>query len=367
MVLSYAIIALTCMSQGGASMSLDEVVQANTSSLAGIRSLAVHVKEFQTEPAESVSDNALKLTVEYTYRMQGKEERVTTDLLFKPPAPGGDRPGHVETYNGPAGFREIIGYDPAHPSKLGEYSLSRAQGTIAPQKTDEPPFPLNPKSDLLFVLYKKPKYLSLRDLIATTRTARLVATPANSPHHCYEIAVEWPESRRLICVDPAANFMIRRVESSRPDSDEPRSPSFVEVVSFQDCGDGIFIPTRIEATSQLTGGRSLKVLNTCEVLSCNQPIPADEFRVDFPDWLCVVDQRSGKIHYWGPDDKPRLTFSNAEEHRRWRQPRLTQARRAQRDPGFPWSIVMGAITVIIAVTATLWTRYRSRGELAERP
>lgn len=354
---------LAVVAQGGSSLSLKEVAQANAASVAGIRSLVIKVKTYQSNPGGD--PDALSLTNEYTYRVQGDEERMTLDT---PQAadPSGDKPGYSDAYNGPGGFREIAGYDPKRPASLGEYSLTRTQGQLSARKTDGQSFAMYPRWDLLFEVYKKPKYLLLKDLIAQSKSARLAATPSTSPRRCYEIEVVLAEGVRLISVDPAANFMVRCMEFRLPPPSTSK-PSSVEVASFRACGDGVFIPEVVNAESQLEGGRETKVLRgfkvrtECEVVSCNQPIPAEDFRVAFPDWLRVVNQGTGKIHYWGPDEKPRLTFDTAEEHRRWFNPRLAKAMRAQQRSGFPWfGALAGFAAVALAAVALRSLRHRER-------
>jgi hypothetical protein len=333
------------------SMSLDEVVKANTASVAGIQSLVVRVQASRSTPGES--PDVLKPLNEYLYRKQGEAERMTYQLLNLPKNPNlekNDRPGYSDASNRPSGFLEIDGYDPKSPAELGEYSLSRAYGILAPRKTEESPFRAKPKWDLLMTVFKAPDYYSLQDFVTAHPTAKLISTPANSPRRCYEIEVTWPEGWRRISIDPAANFMIRREESGLPGMSDQES-STVEVESFQDCGDGAFIPTRIVSKGQLGAGKTVKMLIECKVVSCNTPIPPEDLQAHFPDWLVVMDQKSGKVHYWGPDDKPRLTFDSLAEHRKWWIPRMNKAMAAKYNSSnsYRWAYLAGAIILVLAV------------------
>ena len=344
------IAGLSCAAQDGGAMTLDEVVKANAASIAGINSLVVRVKQSRSISGGAVEP--LKPIDEYQYWKQGEEERMTFEYLGRPVVPNPenkDNQAYSDASNGPSGFREITGCDPRSPPKLGEYSLSGAQGILEDRKTTVQPFRTRPDYDLLMTVFTAPDYLSLRDLVEAHPSSKLIATPANSPRHCYEVEVSWSEGWRRVSVDPAVNFMIRREEYGLSGTANAQ-PSFVEAESFRDCGDGAFIPTRILAKARMENGKELRLLTEVEVVSCNTPIPPEELQVVFPDWLIVVDRKTGKTHNWGPEDKPRQTFDSVEEHRKWLEPRRNKAKSElySRPSPYRWVLVAGAITVILA-------------------
>ncbi|MFI5460893.1 MAG: hypothetical protein ACHRXM_36240 [Isosphaerales bacterium] len=199
----------------------------------------------------------------------------------------------------------------------------------------------------------------MRELIASS-SAKLVATPSASNRHCYEIEVKRPDVAFNIAVDPTANFMIRRVETISSPRAKPKPTGFLEVEAFQDCGDGIFLPALVVGQEYEANGVVVKIRREVKIVSCNEALSPDALEPKFPDWLPVVDQRSGKIHYWGPGDKPRLTFDRAAEQRKWWLARVAKAQRARSAGRFPWSLVMGGATVAVAVAAIVVVRARSR-------
>lgn len=335
------------------SLTLKEVAEANEASISSIRSLAVRVRCSQSKAGGPLAE-----TENYFYRTQGPEERLTLNRIGLPATETGDNMGYSDTYNGPRGMKSIVGYDPAHPPKLGESSLSGAQGNLGPRFMGARRPTSIPRNQLLLEVAYSAQSWTLKDLIATS-SARLVATPSTSSRHCYEIQVTRPDVGFHVSVDPAANFMIRRLEIAPSAATKPKVSVFLEVESFQDCGAEVFIPTLIQG--EMREGEAITRIRTeCEVITCNQTLPTDAFEMVFPDWLRVVDQNSGKIHYWGPDNKPRLTFENAEEHRRWWRPRFNKAMQARYARHFPWSLVLGGITAAFVLILILRKRARAR-------
>lgn len=338
------------------SMTLGEIARANSAAVAAIQSLDLDLRFF-----ESKGSGPSVETDHVIYRIQGDRERMILDRLTMPTTEEGDRMGYRDESHGLDGFKSIIGYDPSRPPQLGEITLSRAFGTLGPRFVG-PRRPTSiPRLQLLFEVAFAKDAWTLRELIASSH-AKLLAGPSTSPRRCHEIEVNRPGVAFKISVDPAANFMIRRVETILNPGTHSKPSSFLEVESFRDSGDGVFLPTLISGEEYEADGGTVKIRRECKIVSCNKPLPSDLLEPTFPDWLPVIDQRSGKIHYWGPGDKPRLTFGSAEEQREWWLPRVAKAKayRARSARRFPWSLAMGGITVVIGVGAVLLNRARAR-------
>jgi hypothetical protein len=335
-------------------MTLDEIIAANAATAANIRSIVVKVKRHQTK-ASLLSGGELELGSVYTYRKQADRERLTTNNVIVPKRSNGDSPGYMDQSSGPDGLKAMIGYDPSDPPSLGEFSPSKAAAHISPRKT----IGRSVEADLLLGVRLVPKVFAPAELVKGATSATILAGPADSPRHCYEVEVRRPEMDYRISFDPAANYMIRRVEYVPTPASKPHVKILIEAVAFKDWGDGVFLPTEIR--SQMTeNGHTMHSRVEFEVASCNRPIPEEEFNITFPDWLLVVDGLAGKIHRWGPDERPRLTFDNADAYQRWWQPREAKMLRDQRARWFPWSLAMGVLTLGVAGFAILRSRRGAR-------
>jgi hypothetical protein len=328
---------------GPPSPEVERIIRANEAAIAAIQSLVVRVRYFQPRPG-APPGSPLEVSEEYTYTMDGPRARLAIDAKFtprRPDAPPGENPGYSDTVVDDEGSRAIHGYNPADPPALGEFSSSRAVGFLGrPRSGQQRAFSPDPRVHLLMRILPSKDSASLAELAATATATRLIADPSRSPRRCYELRIERPDMNLLVSVDPAVNFMIRRVEFLPTPRSKPAISGFVEADSFQDCGDGAFLPTRLH--SEIVGeGSTWRGATECEVVSCNQPLPVDAFTLKFPDWLTVFDEPRGQIHVWGPDDRPRLTFANAEEFHKWWVPRHAQAEAAQpRHTPFSWATVI---------------------------
>jgi hypothetical protein len=183
---------------------------------------------------------------------------------------------------------------------------------------------------------------------------------------CYELEVVREAADLIIYVDPAANFMIRRFEDKgfadkRPVSQGKRL-GFIEVDGFRDYGNGVFLPVGLhgeEGNEKATAKTIIEV----EVKSVNKPLPPEALEVKFVDWLRVVDNKTGQLHLWGSDGKPRRTFESTEKYHEWYRPIFARklAAESESETQRPWlMLTVGAAFVLLAGggAALVWRKRR---------
>ena len=346
-------------------MSLDDVVRANQAAIDGIRTLKIHVKEYQPDP--KIRSSQIILATDYIYTFRDNEQRTTETNYLIPVTKSGDHLGIRDTYNGPTVLKSIVGYDPQNPPKLGETSYSRAQGEIGPSRTNETGLGMNTKGRLLIEALYAFHTWPLKDLVKSSTSARIFATPSTSSRKCYELSIQRkdPELDLLISVDPSWNFMIRREDMSVKISKLHTIKVAIEADRYQDCGDGVFIPLEVR-TETTERGKTHKSYITNEIIICNKDLPSDAFEIKFPDWLTVVDDK-GMVYIWGENDKPRKTFDSVDKYMQWYIPRHPDPSRAlyKKDwSNSSWSIVIFNVVVVALITSiVIYRRRRMRQKI----
>jgi hypothetical protein len=303
--------------QPGPTLTLQQVLRANTAAGSSIRSIHVTIEVDNKLPMQDSTPTEPVPTYVKTWYKDGEEERVRTEWKRGP------QPHNSDAYNGAKGYKWIQDYDPSFDPPLSESIARPASGEIGPT-FPERSTGLDPRGHCWWLYDLRGKLVTLEEFAGAVSGSRLRATPATSPAGCYEILVPAPERDMVFFVDPAAGFWIRRVEGG-PEKEGPgagNKASYVaEVEEFTDCGNGIFFPRRAATTTILADGQAKPFMRfRYTVHSLNQPLPPEDFQVKFVDWLRVLDRGSGEYHVWGPDDKPRLSFANQKKYLEWYRP-----------------------------------------------
>lgn len=137
-----------------------------------------------------------------------------------------------------------------------------------------------------------------------------------------------------------------------------------EVISFRDCGQGVYFPEQIVQKMIAPDQNESVTLGEIKVTlgSVNQSIDEREFDFRFPQDLQVVEDLYGegkhKLLLWGDNNQPRAHITNGQQLLEY----LTPAQRSDIPPasnGRWWMIALNlivAIGVIAVLTRSRWQR-----------
>lgn len=352
-------------------LTLQQVLKANTAAMNAIRSIHVIIEESNNGLSVPGEKNLPRgtgirphITVEWW--KDGARDRVRHNWH----RPGRKNP-NLDASNGPKGYKALHGYDPDNQPPPSESYGGHCGGEL--DKTQP--------NDVFGGYARAYSYMqqsggTLEEYVAEHPESKLAASPATSKLGCYEITLlekiqqvsesssKEDDFRDLrIFVDPKVGFWIRRIERgpSKTITNPRDKGTFIgEVQEFKDCGNGIFWPLRIYQRTRWPGKAwELETFIHHTLHSINQPLPAEDFHVHFPDWLIVNDMRTGQVFLWGPDDKPRRSFASQAEFNEWNKPRVI----AQLETGVPrrfrWMWLAG-ISCFVGLVLALILRRRSK-------
>ncbi len=298
-------------------LTLPQVLKANTAAVNAIRSIhvTIEVSNNLAVPGEENPPLEAQPTWTYEWYKDGARERVQRNLLR------GRRPHNLDASNGPNGYRALHNYDPNMESPPSESSGGHAGGELDKTRTDHA---LGGPVRAMSFMHNLPFGHTLEEYVAKYPRSKLVATPSISKFGCYEIDTlqenpqaagsDYDVKNVRVFVDPKVGFWVRRIETGpwQKATDPGKKGSTVtEVKEFQDCGNGVFWPLRGYIRTRLPGNSSgIDVIVRHTLHSINQPLADEDFEIRFPNWLIVNDRTTGQVFIWGPNDKPRITFSS---------------------------------------------------------
>lgn len=344
---------------------VDRIVRAHEATIAAIHSMHVRVKSFAKKP-NLFGEGAEAQNSEYDWYFDDNEnERIRSKNLNEPRTSDGDEPGIKDIANMRSEFRALLGMDPERPPPLGEASMTKAHGVMARRQSGVMALGQVPRIHCLWQIDVGEDDLSLAEACKAAKAVDLVHLPSSSPSGCYELRLDYPKLGLVVhCwLDPKAGLLLRRVDQDlAAKRDRKAIHNTLEVTGFESYGLGAYFPEGVKG--RLTeGGRTMSYRYEFEVTSINKPLPPDTFTIRFPDGLHVVDSASGKIHIWGPDDKPRRTFNSSKEFDEWFTPRFVEAKGLNRtSPSgrlLSWPVVVSFLAIVAAAIA-LFVRRRFR-------
>jgi hypothetical protein len=368
----FLVVPALLLAAPGPELTLQQVLKANTATVSAIRSVHVTIEISHNMGAGDLDKDKPPTeplpTTRYEWFLDGERERVREEWLR------GRRPHNSDASNGPDGYKRLQDYDPNFEPPLSESIARPAVGEMDKTKTDS----------VVGAMVRSQAYMAvfgtkLEEFVASNPTSKLAATPATSRRGCYEIALveqgvpgpgRGPDEKDIkIFVDPAVGFWIRRIEKGPwKKSADPgdKGSAVTEIEEFKDCGNGIFWPLKVHHTNRLPGrndGIEVRVVHTLH--SVNQPLSEQDFAVRFVDWMRVRDRASGKVHIWGPDDKPRMTFNSEGEYLEWWKPRAKDPFVEKQQVSAPrrlgWIAAVNVALGALLVVFVLWLRRRRRG------
>ncbi len=102
--------------------------------------------------------------------------------------------------------------------------------------------------------------------------------------------------------DPAANFMVRKIERASDSSDGYSSSS--EVTSFKEFAPGVFFPERVVVKRHQGGKDEADEVFSFSEVSVNKPIPDSVFDQKYRPGITVTDRVEGKKYKINAEAKP---------------------------------------------------------------
>jgi len=360
-----ATLAIGLQADAPGSREVDRIIRAHEATITAIRTIHVQVKSFAKKPTLR-GEGAEKQNSQYDWYFDDKDdERIRSKDLTQPRTRDGDEPGLKDIANVKNQFRALLKMDPERPPPLGEFSMSKAQGVMAPRQSGVMALGQVPRIHCLWGIDVGEEDLSLAKACKAAQTVKLLRVPSQSPSGCYELRLDYPNLGLVVhCwLDPKAGLLLRRVDHDlAAKRDRKATSNTLEVMGFESYGLGTYFPK--EVNGRLTeGGRAMTYRYEFEVKSINQPLPPDTFAVKFPDWLHIVNSGTGKIHIWGADDKPRQTFNTTKEFNDWFTPRFVEANGLNRTSLsgrlLSWPVLASALAIVAAVIA-LFVRRRGQ-------
>ena len=190
---------------------------------------------------------------------------------------------------------------------------------------------------LRFVGDDAPPPLTLSEIITSWKIASIERKTTDSGDVLWQIHAEYPakdaaDQREGGCMDISVNankaFLVQSVryfEKKNPIWREDQSNGVCytdEVQEFQDCGQGVFFPKRMEyrimgSAQDILAARN-QYICTCNAiqLTVNQPLPDEAFGFYIPKDMVVKKMEDGVDNYvlWGADNKPAKEFENADAY-----------------------------------------------------
>lgn len=276
------------------------LVESNRSAIESIRAIDVKLAFTMHQlvgPPEAAREEGEPKVWLWRWTKRGDLERVRYQFDYiKPTAPGqtmnlGDMIQDGRTR------KVLTNWDPANPQPITPMHPGTVTAMVLPQ-TPEPmgwfPDPatiLNIK--LLMNGADTPR--SLAEVVKVAPNPVVKGRARVGEYDTWHLHADQPATEATpkgsyfdVYLDPAANFMIRKVvahtEAERMPGGMSLTTDFItEVVEFRDCGEGAFVPVRIEQRSFGGGSNSVMRVRT-EDLVVNRELPSDALDFRFPKY-----------------------------------------------------------------------------------
>ncbi len=265
--------------------------------------------------------------------------------------------------------RTLLNWDPTNPQKIEPLNNGTVKARVEPQTPRLPGFFAHPSVflGLRMQLNSQDLALTLAELVRASPRAEVRGKVRIHGYDTWRIFVEHPNnsgpksdgSFYEVFVDPAVNFMVRRVEAHDRATtvDKLKVSPYTysrEIQEFHDCGGGVFVPTRFEDQS-LGDGRaapSMVLHGDVRNLTVNVELPPDALDFAFPKHVLVrfLPPVNGKAKksLWGDNDTPILEVHKAQDLVEYTR-RLSPASRASSVLVF----VLANIAIAFAIIAIL--------------
>jgi hypothetical protein len=118
----------------------------------------------------------------------------------------------------------------------------------------------------------------------------------------FEAEFALPDSTITVSVDPAANYMIRRVEMNPKEI--AGYHSVIEVNRFKEHAPGVYFPEQVTVLRKHgDAAPSTEIIKFTDVV-VNSPIPASLFTLKFPHGIYVTDRIEGRKYRVNENGQP---------------------------------------------------------------
>jgi hypothetical protein len=217
-------------------------------------------------------------------------------------------------------YRLLENWDPASPQTLGPYRTGTVNADVG-VVADAIPGGYDPRSSLLWTVDSAAT--SLRKSVEKSEKSRILPPEFIQGQKC--VVVEIPSTRTTQCsykvfIDPALNYMIRRIEgTTQPIKVNGRAEPVIvsaraEIPSFIAFPGGVYFPESLEVDRS-----DSKMIDrtTFKDVRVNEDLPNDAFDLQFPAWCRVRDMSSRETFIADGNGGKLASFSKPEEMAAW--------------------------------------------------
>lgn len=372
-----ALLAICCV---GADPTLETLVAAHDNAIAGIHSLDVKVTEWQGGQKAAVSH----------WSKEGNLERIQRVLTLPDPTTNKAQRRLSDIFHDGTNSRGTNGVEPGKKYKLTLLDQQRLSGMISPQTGEMLMASRALRQRLLLsaqATVSEETLQTLGDLIKASQAkfgpegAKLIGQVKVGDHLAWQIHVRHlgltlnPDVvAGSLATDldfflaPEKNFMLCRIDNVTKVENEEQSSHFRrEVVSFQDCGNGVFFPKEVVQSSFDGLGnlitRSEAKMEVTEI-TVNQPLSPKLFDFEFPEGLLVQihPPKAGRLdhHLMGEKNEIIRTYlAEMNDLNRERDELFAQGRMNLRKRSWLWPI-LGVVTGAVALATLLYRRRQNQ-------
>jgi hypothetical protein len=379
-----AMVGVTVISAGVASRGqtvsgtdVKKLADANVSTFKLIYAIDLKLERFIESPRDTPTRKG-RLHSSWRWSMQGEQERIRYRHSDVQPDSRG-LPTNLGDMLIDNRMRKILlNWTPESPQSLAPLEQGTVDAYVEPRTPESPAWFADPASFLCLRLClsaaDRPRLLT--DLVRESPRVLFKGKELIGNHETLRIYLEHPgiRGKRVpgndfeVFLDPSANFLIRRLICHQTmtvakERDTERVTT-IDVITFKDCGHGVFVPTEIEerfTDPRLKDDVPLYVMRErVSDLTVNQELPEDALNFRFPKYAQVrffppVRGRV-KAQLWGDDDKPILDIDSPRDLLKFAA--TTPSSTSWSVSWFEWTLIACALVVIAFMSFTRWRRHR---------
>lgn len=367
------------VASGKTAPEVRRLAEANASAVDLIQSVDLTSERTRDLPRQSPPAKGLRQST-WRWSKQGSVERVRYRYHDLDPDSRGLPRNLGDLIQDGRSRKSLLNWDPKHPQAITPVQQGTVRATVEPQTPELPGWFADPAVSLCMRLSysarDRPRLLA--ELVRQSPRVILKGKERVRGHETWRIFLEHPGIRGKrnpddyfeVFLDPAVNFMISRVITRRGGIKTTEGDTVwtttTDVLSFRDCGQGVFIPVETEEIvldSRYKDDVPLFVYHeSVSGLVVNQELPPDALDFKFPKYAQVrfLPPVKGKVkaQLWGDDDKPILDINGSRD--------LMKYMVTHQEPGWlnvsPTALGAVSIATVVLGVLTLTMRRRRRGE-----
>lgn len=362
----------------GADPTVEELAAAYDNAIASIHTLDVEVTQTSAEGA---------IVNQSHWSKDGVKERTRSKI---PPAdPNNFQPitFYSDSYSDGKHVRSLSGAEPNKIYLLKPYNQQGLSASITSVADAEPGY-----HQARFSLLLTPEVVvigssvgGMQELIASARAthgdtaARVVGSVSIEGSSCWQLHLVHPgifdaDTGKLrlkgevdYFFDPAANYLLRRIDAQLSDPQGERSTTCRrEVKRFKDCGNGVFFPEKTitgNLASQKPNPFTLLMESDVAIHAVNQSLSTDVFNFQFPEGIFVgqLPAVAGRMdnHLMNKEGEIIRTFhAGTDELNQYVIEHFTQDRMSLTKRSWFWPVTVGVV-VAMALVVFFYRRRRT--------